>query len=70
MNAEIVNNLLVFLNRVEIQGFDEISAMNQILDVLHSPQDGCAESPQLQLCQEDDVEKQKKYIVVYVERGV
>lgn len=35
-NEEQLNNLMVFLNRVEMKGFQELTAMNQILDVLQN----------------------------------
>lgn len=34
---EVLNNLLVFLDRVSITGRKELSAMNQILYVLNNP---------------------------------
>jgi len=37
INETILNNLLVFLDRVEIKGLQEIAMMNQILNVLQNP---------------------------------
>ena len=37
LNEVQLNNLLVFLDRVEIKGLKEIQAMNEILNILHNP---------------------------------
>jgi hypothetical protein len=37
ISEEVKQNLLAFLNRVSIQGLQEISAINKILTVLNSP---------------------------------
>lgn len=34
ISKEVLNNLLIFLDRIEIKGLKEIQAMNQILDAL------------------------------------
>jgi hypothetical protein len=36
-NEAQLNNLFVFLDRVEIKGLKEIQAMNEILNILHNP---------------------------------
>lgn len=36
-NETQLNNLFVFLDRVEIKGLNEIQAMNEILNILHNP---------------------------------
>jgi len=35
ISKEVLNNLLFFLDRVEIKGLKELQAKNQILDALH-----------------------------------
>lgn len=35
ISKEVLNNLLIFLDRVEIKGLKELQAMNQILDALY-----------------------------------
>lgn len=35
MEKSVINNLLTFLDRVEIKGLQEISAMNQILSTIY-----------------------------------
>lgn len=37
LENDVINNILVFLDRVEIKGFNELKAMNKIVDALHSP---------------------------------
>jgi len=32
-----INNLLSFLDRVELKGFKELQAMNEIINILQSP---------------------------------
>lgn len=32
-----VNNLMLFLDRVEVKGFTELQAMNEILSILNPP---------------------------------
>jgi hypothetical protein len=36
-NEQQLNNLFVFLDRVEIKGLREIQAINEILGILHNP---------------------------------
>lgn len=33
LTEQQINNLMIFLNRVEIKGFQEITAMNEIMNV-------------------------------------
>jgi len=37
ISEEVLHNLFVFLDRVEIKGLKELSAMNMILDTLNNP---------------------------------
>ncbi len=36
-NENQLNNLLIFLDRIEIKGLKEIQAINEILTILHQP---------------------------------
>jgi len=38
INEQALNNLMIFLDRVNIQGLKEISAMNEILTILNNPE--------------------------------
>lgn len=37
INENVINNLMIFLDRVEIKGLKELTAMNEILNVLNNP---------------------------------
>ncbi len=37
INDKVKQNLLGFLNRVQLQGFNELSAMNELLSILNNP---------------------------------
>lgn len=37
ISKDVIHNLMLFLDRVDIKGLKEISAMNQILDILQKP---------------------------------
>lgn len=44
LTVEELNTILLFLDRVEIKGFKELNAMNQILAILQNPKKGNTES--------------------------
>lgn len=37
LSEQNVNNLLVFLNRIKYEGFEEVEAINQIMHQLKNP---------------------------------
>lgn len=39
LSDEVLNNLMVFLDRVDLKGLKEVNAMNQILHVFTHPAD-------------------------------
>lgn len=38
MDEQTLNNLVAFLNRVEYRGLQEVQAINQIMEILSSPE--------------------------------
>lgn len=40
LTEQQINNLIVFLNRVEIKGFQEVEAFNQIVNILFKTESG------------------------------
>jgi hypothetical protein len=37
LSEQIINNILIFLDRCEVKGFKEINAMQEIINNLNSP---------------------------------
>lgn len=37
LSNEVVNNLMVFLDRVQVKGFQEIQALQEVVNALQNP---------------------------------
>lgn len=60
-----INNLLIFLDRAEIKGFQELNAMNEIINILQHPvQEKVHPQPQVKpeskTCESEEAKKARK----------